>query len=166
MNYAALYAADHPPSSCACAPPLGPPPTPNSGYTIQSIVGSSNGTVSITFVPTQSGTGTLVVTVPTASIASTSATGAKAKKCKKGQTKIKGRCLPSTTTAGKASASGTAGVPLKLTVYLSSKIKAQLKKGKTVHLTATLTYKSSIGGTPTVKTYAVTVKGKRPHHHK
>jgi hypothetical protein len=165
VNYAALYAADHPPAPCACAPPSHLPP-PNSGYTIQSIVGNSNGTVTITFVPTQSGTGTLVVTVPTASIASTSAEAAKAKKCKKGQIKIKGKCLPSTTVTGKASASGTAGVPLKLTVYLSSKIKAQLKKGKTVHLTATLTYTSSFGGTPTVKTYSVTVKGKRPHHKK
>ena len=166
LNYAALYAAAHPPTSCACAPPMRPPPTPSSGYTIESIVGNSNGTVTITFVPTQSGTGTLVVTVPTASIASTSAEAAKAKKCKKGQIKIKDKCLPSTTVTGKASASGTAGVPLKLTVYLSSKIKAQLKKGKTVHLTATLTYTSSLGGTPTVKTYAVTVKGKRPHHKK
>ncbi len=107
-----------------------------------------------------------MVTVPTASIASASAVAAKSKKCKKGQIKIKGKCLPSTTVTGKASASGTAGVPLKLTVYLSSKIKAQLKKGKTVHLTATLTYKSSLGGTATVTTYRVTVKGKQPHHHK
>ncbi len=163
LNYAALYAADHPPAPFS---PPAPPPTPNSGYTIGSIVSNSNGTVTITFVPIQSGEATLEVTVPTASIANTSAEAAKAKKCKKGQVKIKGKCLPSTTTAGKSSASGTAGVPLKLTVYLSSKIKAQLKKGKTVHLTATLTYKSSLGGTPTVTTYHVTVKGKRPHHHK
>jgi hypothetical protein len=138
----------------------------NSGYTIKSIVGNSNGTVTITFVPTQSGEATLEVTVPTASIASTSAVDAKSKKCKKSQVKIKGKCLPSTTVAGKTSASGTAGVPLKLTVYLSGKIKALLKKGKTVHLLATLTYKSALGGTPTVTTYHVTVKGKRPHPHK
>jgi hypothetical protein len=163
VSYAALYAADHPPAPFS---PPAPPPTPNSGYTIQSIVGNSNGTVTITFVPTQSGEATLVVTVPTASIANVSATDAKAKRCKHGQIKIKGKCLPSTTVTGKASASGTAGVPLKLTVYLSSKIKAQLKKGKTVHLLATLTYKSSLGGTPTVTTYHVTVKGRRPHHHK
>ena len=123
------------------------PPTPNSGYTIESIVPNSNGTVTITFVPTQSGEANVVVTVPTASIASTSAVDAKAKKCKKGQVKIKGKCLPSTTVAGTTSASGTAGVPLKLSVNLSSKIKALLKKGKTVHLLATLTYKSSLGGT-------------------
>ena len=139
---------------------------PNSGYTIKSIVANSNGTVTITFVPTQSGEATLQVTVPTASIASDSAVDAKSKKCKKGQVKIKGKCLPSSTGVGKTSASGTAGVPLKLTVYLSGKIKALLKKGKTVHLLATLTYKSSLGGTPTVTTYHLTVKGKRPHPHK
>ena len=166
VNYAALYAADHPPTSCACALPLRPPPTPTGAYTIQSITGSSNGTVTITFVPAQSGAATLVVTVPTASIASTSAVDAKAKKCKHGQVKIKGKCHPSTTVAGKTSAKGTAGVPLKLTVNLSSKIKALLKKGKTVHLTATLAYASSLGGTPTVHVYSVTVKGKRPHHKK
>jgi hypothetical protein len=150
-------------------PPPPPPPVPNSGFTIQSIVANSNGTVTITFVPVQPGTGTLVVTVPTASIASTSAVAAKAKKskkCAKGQVKIKGKCRPSTTVAGTTTAGGTAGVPLKLTVTLSSKIKALLKKGKTVHLVATLTYTSSLGGTPTVSTYTIPIKGKRPHHHK
>ncbi len=153
----------------ATPPPPPPPPAPNSTFTIKSIVANPNGTITITFIPVQGGTGTLVVTVPTASIASTSAVAAKAKKskkCKTGQVKIKGKCRPSTTVAGTTSASGTAGVPLKLTVTLSSKIKALLKKGKTVHLVATLTYKSSLGGTPTVNTYDVTIKGKRPHHHK
>jgi hypothetical protein len=143
-----------------------PPPTPSSSYTIESIVPNSNGTVTITFVPTQSGEATLVLTVPTASIASTSAMAAKSKKCKHGQVKIKGKCRPSTTVAGKTAAAGTAGVPLKLTVNLSSQIKALLKKGKTVHLVATLTYKSSLGGTPTVNTYHVTVKGHKPKHKK
>lgn len=168
VNYAALVAANVPPPSVSCGLPCTPvtPTPPNSGYTIQSIVSSSNGTVTITFVPTQSGEASLVVTVPTASIASTSATAAKSKKCKHGQVKIKGKCRPSTTVTGRTSAAGTAGVPLKLTVNLSSKIKALLKKGKTVHLTATLTYTSSLGGAPTVHTYYVTAKGKRPHHHK
>jgi hypothetical protein len=158
VNYAALVAANTPtptPPATTTTPPA--PPTPNSGYTIQSIVSNSNGTVTITFVPTQSGEATMVVTVPTASIARKTT-----KKCKKGQVKIKGKCLPASTVAGKTSASGTAGVPLKLTVNLSSKIKALLKKGKTVHLTATLTYKSALGGADTVHTYQVTVKGHKP----
>jgi hypothetical protein len=154
------------PISTPISTPKPTPTPPNSNYTIGSIVSNSNGTVTITFVPTQSGEATLVVTVPTASIASASATTAKSKKCKHGQIKIKGKCLPSTTTAGRTSASGTAGVPLKLTVNLSSKIRALLKKGKTVHLTATLTYTSSLGGTPTTHTYNLTVKGHKPKHKK
>lgn len=166
LNYAALYAADNPPPSTKPAPPPPPPPTPSGSYTIESIVSNSNGTVTITFVPTQSGEATLVLTVPTASIASTSAMAAKSKQCKHGQVKIKGKCRPSTTVAGKTSAAGTAGLPLKLTVNLSSKIKTLLKKGKTVHLVATLTYTSSLGGAPTTHTYNLTVKGHKPKHKK
>ena len=147
-------------------PTPAPPTPPDSNYAIESIVSNSNGTVTITFVPTQSGEATLVVTVPTASIASATATTAKSKKCKHGQVKIKGKCLPSSTSAGRTSASGTAGVPLKLTVNLSSKIKSLLKKGKTVHLTATLTYASALGGKPTTHTYYLTVKGHKPKHKK
>jgi hypothetical protein len=161
-----FVASDATPPPILTPPPPPPAPTPNSSYTIKSITSNSNGTVTIVFVPTQSGEATLVVTVPTASIASTSAVAAKSKKCKHGQIKIKGKCLPAKTVTGKASGSGTAGVPLKLTVNLSSKIKALLKKGKTVHLTATLTYKSALGGASTVNTYQVTVKGHKPKKRK
>jgi hypothetical protein len=130
-------------------------------YTIKSITSNSDGTITFVLVPAQSGEAELVVTVPTASIAGSGA-AAKAKKCKKGQVKLKGKCLPVKTVVGRASAHGTAGVPLKLTVHLSSKIKALLKKGKTVHLMATFGYRSSLGGAATVNTYKVTVKGHRP----
>ncbi|HME04413.1 MAG TPA: hypothetical protein VKG38_15435, partial [Solirubrobacteraceae bacterium] len=144
-----------------------PMPTPNSSYKVQSIKANSNGTITITFVPTQGGTATLEVTVPTGTIARREAIAAKkAKKCKKGQIKIKGKCLPATTVTGKVSTTGVAGVPLTLTVKPSSKIAALLKKGKTVHLTATLTYKSSLGGAPTVEVFHETVKGQKPKHKK
>jgi hypothetical protein len=108
------------------------------------------------------------VTVPTGTIARKEAIAArkKARKCKKGQIKIKRKCLPRTTVSGKISATGVAGVPLTLTVKPSGKITSALKKGKTVHLTATLTYKSALGGVPTVQTFQVTVKGKKKHHKK
>jgi hypothetical protein len=143
-----------------------PLPAPNSSYKVQSIKANSNGSITITFVPTQAGTATLEVTVPTATIASMEAVAAKKGKCKKGQVRIKGKCRAKTTVTGKVSAKGTAGVPLKLTVNASSKIKALLKKGKSVHLTATLNYKSSLGGTPTVGVFHVTAKGhKQKKHH-
>lgn len=147
--------------------PLPPAPTPNSTYKVQSIKANSNGTITIVFVPTQGGTANLEVTVPTGTIARNEAIAAKkAKKCKKNQIKLKGKCQPKITVSGKVSATGIAGVPLTLTVRPSGKISSTLKKGKTVHLTATLTYRSALGGAPTVETFHFTVKGKRPHHHK
>ncbi len=134
------------------------PPAPNGGYTIKSIKANSNGTITIVFVPIQPGQATLEVTVPTATISSAQA--AKAKKCKKGQVKIHGKCRPISTLSGKVKANGVAGVPLTLTVKPSSKVKAALKKGRTVHLTVKLTYKSALGGAPVVHVYHLTVK---PH---
>jgi hypothetical protein len=142
------------------------PPTPSGSYTIQSIKANSDGTVTIIFVPVQEGTGTVEVTVPTGTI-SRNASIAKAKKCKKSQIKIHGKCRPKTTVSGKVTAKGKAGVPLKITVKPSSKVKKALAKGKKVQLTAKLTYKSVLGGAPTVKTYHFTVKAKKKkkgHH--
>ena len=145
--------------------PVPPAPAPNSTYTIRSIKANSNGTITIVFVPTQSGTATLEVTVPTGTIARREAIAARrAKRCKHGLVKIKGKCRPKTTVSGRVTASGTAGVPLTLTVKPSRKVVSALKKGKTVHLTATLTYRSSLGGAPTVQIYHLTMKGKRPKH--
>jgi len=154
--------ATNAPSTSACGSEVLTISAPDSGFTVKSISESFKGTITITLVPVQAGLASLVVTVPTASIASTSAVVAKSKKCKHGQVKVKGKCLPAKTLAGKTSGHGTAGVPLKLTVNLSSKVKALLKKGKRVHLTATVTYTSSFGGKPTVHTYSVTVKGPKP----
>lgn len=145
--------------------PPPPTPTPNSTYKIQSIHANSDGTITIVFVPAQSGAATFEVTVPTGTIARRQAIAAKKKKCKRGQIKIKGKCRPKTTLSGKISATGIGGVQLKLTVKPSSKVKSTLKKGKTVALTAKLTYKSNLGGAPTVQVFHFTVKGKKKHHH-
>jgi hypothetical protein len=136
------------------------PPTPTGSYTIQSIKANSDGTITIVFVPVQEGTATVEVTVPTATI-SRNASIAKAKKCKKNQIKIHGKCRPKTSVSGKVTAKGKAGVPLKITVKPSSKVKKALAKGKKVQLSAKLTYKSVLGGTPVVKTYHFTVKAKK-----
>jgi hypothetical protein len=147
--------------------PLPPAPMPNSTYKVQSIKANSDGTLTVVFIPAQGGKGAFVVTVPTGSIARNEAIAArKAKKCKKNQIKLKGKCQPKITTSGKVSATGVAGVPLTLTVKPSGKVTSALKKGKTVHLTATLTYTSALGGAPTVKTFHVTVKGKKKGHKK
>ena len=137
---------------------------PDSGYKLEHIKTSSGGTITITLVPDQSGKATVVVTVPTASIASVWAAAAKSKqpkRCKRGQIKLKGKCRPASTVVGRSSAEGTAGAELRLTVHLSSKIKAQLRKGKSVHLIATLTYRSALGGEAAANTYHLTVRGHR-----
>ncbi len=146
--------------------PAPPAPTPNSTYKVQSIHANSDGTITIVFVPTQEGTATVEVTVPTATI-SRNAAAARKVKCKRNQVKIKGKCRPKTTVSGKVTASGKAGVALKITVKPSSKVKKALAKGRKVQLTATLTYKSKLGGKPTVTAYHFTVKAKKKkkgHH--
>jgi hypothetical protein len=135
-----------------------PPPTPNSSYRVQSIHANSNGTITITFVPTQEGTALVEVTVPTATISRNAIAAKRQKKCRKGQTRIKGKCRPTTSLSGKVSVKGKAGIPLKITVQPSRKVKAALKKGKKVQLTAKLTYKSVLGGVPTAQTFHFTVK--------
>lgn len=135
-------------------------PTPNSSYRIESIHANSNGTITIVFVPTQNGTAAVEVTVPTGTIAKHH----KPVKCKKGKVKIKGHCLPKNTNVGKASAAGTAGVPLTITVKLSGKARGKLAKGKTLHVIATLSYRSALGGAPTVNTYHIAVPGKKHKH--
>jgi hypothetical protein len=147
--------------------PAPPAPTPTSSYKIQSIHANSDGTITIVFVPTQEGTAVVEVTVPTATISRNEAIAAKAKKCKRNQIKIKGKCRPKTTVSSKLTATGKAGVPLKLTIKPSSKVKKALAKGKKVQLTAKLTYKSKLGGVPTVQTFHFTVKAKKKHkkHH-
>jgi hypothetical protein len=141
-------------------------PTPNSSYTVKTVKANSDGTITIIFVPTQDGTATVEVTVPTGTI-SRNASIAKKKKCKRNQVRIKGKCRPKTTVSGKVTAAGKAAVPLKVTVKASSKVKRALAKGKKVHLTAKLTYKSALGGAPTLKTYHFTVKSKKKNkkHH-
>jgi hypothetical protein len=135
-------------------------PTADSSYTIKSIKANPNGTITIVFVPKQDGKATLGVTVPTATI-SHNASIAKRKRCKRNQIRIKGKCRPKTSLSGKVSATGKAGVPLTLTVKASGKVKRALAKGRKVRLTAKLSYKSALGGTPTVRAYHVSVKGKR-----
>ena len=154
------------PAAAATATFVPPPPkpTPNSSYKIQSIKVNSDGTITIVFVPVQAGTATLEVTVPTGTIARHDATAAK-KKCRKGQVRIKGKCRPKNTLTGRVTAKGLAGVALKLTVKASKKVKAALRKGRTVSLTAKLSYKSALGGAPTLKVFHFKVKAKRKHHH-
>jgi len=136
---------------------------PDSGFAIKSVHASSNGTVTVVLIPVQAGQATLAVTAPTASISRNDAVIAKkATRCKKNQIKLKGKCEPANTVSAKLSARGLAGLRLSLTAKPSSKLKAALSEGKTVHLTATLSYRSSLGGTPVVKVFHETIRSAKP----
>lgn len=141
-------------------------PAPSSEFTVKAIVTNSNGTITITIVVTQSGEATLEITISTTTLANSAAVDAKSKRCKHGQIKLKGKCVSATTVVGKTSAKATAGVPLKLTVHLSNKIKKLLKKGKTVHLTGKLSFQSALGGKPVTHSYSLLVKGVKRKHKK
>ena len=156
---------EYPTNFTRSPPSVATKPTPNSSYKIQSIKVNSDGTITIVFVPVQAGTATLEVTVPTGTISRHLALEAKKKKCKRGQVRIKGKCRPKNTLTGRVTAKGLAGVALKLTVKASKKVKAALRKGRTVSLTAKLSYKSALGGAPTVKVFHFKVKAKKKHHH-
>jgi Bacterial Ig-like domain (group 1) len=138
-------------------------PFANSGFRVQRVRASSNGTIKITFVPAQDGTATLEVTAPTASISRADAIVAK-RRCKSSQLRIRGRCRPRNTPVGKASHRGRAGIALTIEVAPSQRVRKALAKGRTFQLNAKLTYKSVLGGKATARTFHVKVKGKRKHH--
>ena len=155
------------PAGVATATFLALPLTPeaNSSFKIRSVHANPDGTITIVFVPAQDGTATLEVTVPTATISRKPAVAARSKRCKRNQLKIKGRCRAKTTVSGKLTASGRGGAALKLIVGPSARLRKALAKGRTVHLTAKLTYASRLGGRPTVQSFHVKVKGKKKRRH-
>jgi hypothetical protein len=134
----------------------------NSAYRVRSIHANPDGTITVVFVPVQSGTATAEVTVPTAAVERDATRAARQRGCKRGQVRIAGRCLARTTVSGKVSASARAGVALRLTVRASSKVKRALATGKTVPLTAKLSYRSRLGGRASVQSFQLKVKGRRP----
>jgi hypothetical protein len=145
------------PASAAQLTWLRAPAGANSGYRIRSVHAGSDGRVTITLVPVQAGTAAVEVTVPSAAIAGQ----ASAPKCGRARVRIKGRCVAATSVSGKLSAAGRAGVGLKLTVNSSHAVRAALKRGRKLQLTARLTYRSLLGGKPAAQTFHLAVKPAR-----
>jgi hypothetical protein len=139
------------------------PTSPNSGFRVRSVRASSNGTITISFVPVQDGTASLAVTAPSATLARIAAAAA-AGHCKRNQTRIRGRCLGKLMPTGKATARGRAGIALTIVVKSSAKVRKALARGRTVPLTAKLTYKSRFGGKPTTRAFQLKVRGRHKHH--
>ncbi len=138
----------------------------NSAFALRSLHVGRDGVITVELVPTQDGTATIAVTVPTAAIARNPSV-AKRRKCKRGELALDGRCRPKTSRSGKITANGKAGRTLKLTVGPSAAVRRALAEGRSVKLTAKLVYRSKLGGAPAVRTFHMTVaqsRKRRSHH--
>jgi hypothetical protein len=142
------------------APP--PAPSPNSTYRVERIHTNPNGTITIVFVPAQAGTASIVVTVPTGTIANASDARTR---CGKGHVRIHRRCRPAETVSARATAAGQAGVPLTVVLQPSRKVRSVLSRGRDLTLTARLSYSSALGGAPTAHSFQVELKAARRHRH-
>jgi hypothetical protein len=90
---------------------------------------------------------------------------ASTKKCSKGQVKLTGRCRPALVIFAKGSRAVAAAGSFSFTVTpTASALKAlqhALKQKHGLPVTATLTFRSSLGGSPTSQTQSLTVKLKK-----
>ncbi|HEY1689215.1 MAG TPA: carboxypeptidase-like regulatory domain-containing protein [Solirubrobacteraceae bacterium] len=88
--------------------------------------------------------------------------GGKAKHCKKGLIKHKGRCVHATVPFSSGSKQVAAGT-VQVKVKPSKKAQKALKSGHTLHVSGTFTFKSALGGAPaTVNVKAVVREPKKP----
>jgi hypothetical protein len=138
------------------------PVSPNSAFVAQA-GGFNAGTGAITLKATFSDPGTL-------SWGATFANGkfgafASSAKCKKGQLRLRGRCLPAKITFAKGSqvldAAGSVAITLKPSASALKALKAALKQRKGVPVSIVLSFQSSRGGTPVSHAQTVTVKLKK-----
>jgi hypothetical protein len=150
-------------------PPPPPPPAPNSTITLISPpqVNPKTGQITITDSFPQAGRANWQFVIPNgkngvfARVTAVEAKKKKPKKCKAGQIKLRGRCHPATAVYGKGQASVQPGTFV-ITVSPGAKIRNALSKGKTFHVTGTITFQSSLGGSPGTQTVSVTVHGQKP----
>jgi PKD repeat protein len=87
-------------------------------------------------------------------------------KCKKGQLRLRGRCLPARITFAKgsralAAAAGSVAITLKPSPSALKALKAALKQRKGVPVSIVLSFQSSRGGAPVSHAQTVTVKLKK-----
>ncbi len=81
---------------------------------------------------------------------------AKAKKCKKTQTKHRGRCVATLVSFASGSQSVPAGT-VEIEVHADSRALKALKAGHTLHVSGTFTFQSALGGPPVAHTVSTVV---------
>jgi hypothetical protein len=140
------------------------PPAPDSGYSISSIRSSPTGTITLVLIPRQDGTATATATVPTASISRVATVTRKG--CPRGKVRIKRECRPATTVSGRATAGGRARLPLRLTLRSSSGLRKALARHRVIQLAVKVSYRSSLGGSSTVRLLHLGLAGANKRRHR
>jgi PKD repeat protein len=144
-------------------PKATPPPTPNSSFTSSASVNPQTGAITITLSVSNAGTLSWLGTFPNGRFGAF----ASAKRCKKGQVRLRGRCRPAkivfTRGHTTVSAAGAARVVLKPTRSGMKALKTALKHKRGVPVTLRLSFQSSLGGSPVSHTRIVVVKLHRKH---
>jgi hypothetical protein len=94
-------------------------------------------------------------------------TAKKKKKCKKGFTKHRGKCVHVLVPFGSGAKNVAAGL-VKIKVRPSAKALKALKRGRTLHVSGRFRFQSALGGSPVAHTVSVVVhkpkKHKKKHH--
>jgi streptogramin lyase len=139
---------------------VGPPRPASSSFTSSGVtINSKTGAITFTETVAEAGTFSWLITFENGKFGVFAATNVK---CKKGFTKLDGRCRPAKVVFAKGSKTVGAGGVVRFTVKPSASaskaLETALKHRKGLRVSATLTFQSSRGGTPVTHTQPLTVK--------
>ena len=170
--WSAVYSGDvgNHPAASACGAGMAETavsPLPDSQFTTVSVkVNPRTGAITFTEAVKDPGRFSYGLTFPNGRFGSFSATKPHKNRCARHQIKLKGKCLPATVRFGSGSKAGAAAGRVSFTVKPSANaskaLKYALQHRKTLSVTATLTYRSARGGTPTTRSRTVRDKLAKP----
>jgi hypothetical protein len=137
------------------------PPAPSSAFTSTSAVNAKTGAITFTISLANPGKLSWLATFPNGKFGAF----ASSSKCKKGQIKLGGRCLPAKISFARGShavsAAGNVTVTLKPSASAVKALRNALKHKKSVPVSIVLTFQSSLGGAPVSHALTVSVKPKK-----
>lgn len=136
-------------------------PAPSGAFTSTSAVNAKTGAITFTISLANPGKLSWLATFPNGKFGAF----ASSSKCKKGQIKLGGRCLPAKISFARGSravsAVGSVTVTLKPSASAVKALRNALKHKKSVPVSIVLTFQSSLGGAPVSHALTVTVKPKK-----
>jgi PKD repeat protein len=151
-----------PATSTAATTPAPPPaPSADSNFTAKSATNATTGTIVLTVSVLDPGKLTWLATFANGKFGAFASSAT----CKKGQLRLRGRCLPAKIAFAKGgralSAPGSVTITLKPSASALKALKAALKQRKGVPVAIVLSFQSARGGTPVSHAQTVTVKLKK-----